>query len=70
MISVYSDCVYDIGRFIVYLSIILFVFLCWEWVRYIGCVPSICILGFILFWEVIDYILGLCTQKYLEFSGL
>ena len=39
-------------------------------VRYIGCVPSICILGFILFWEVIDYILGLCTQKYLEFSGL
>lgn len=36
----------------------------------VGCVPSICILGFILFWEVIDYILGLCTQKYLEFSGL
>ena len=22
------------------------------------------------FWEVIDYILGLCTQKYLEFSRL
>ena len=50
MISVYSDCVYDIGRFIVYLVI--------------------CILGFILVWEVIDYILGLCTQKYLEFSRL
>ena len=32
----------------------------------VGCVPSICILGFILFWEVIDYIL----QEYLEFSGL
>ena len=27
-------------------------------------------LVFILFWEVIDYILGLCTQKYLEFSRL
>ena len=39
--------VYDIGRFIVYLVIC--IFLCWEWGRYIGCVPSICILGFILF---------------------
>ena len=36
---------------------IICIFLCWEWGRYIGCVPSICILG-------------LCTQKYLEFSGL
>ena len=36
VISVYSDCVYDIGRFIVYFVIC--IFLCWEWGRYIGCV--------------------------------
>ena len=60
--------VYDIGRFIVYLVIC--IFLCWEWGRYIGCVPSICILGFYFVWEVIDYILGLCTQNYLECSRL
>ena len=65
MISVYSDCVYDIGRFIVYL--VIYYFFVGSGV---GCVPSICILGFILVWEVIDYILGLCTQKYLEFSRL
>ena len=67
MISVYSDCVYDIGRWVVYLVIC--IFLCWEWGRFIVYLV-ICILGFILVWEVIDYILGLCTQKYLEFSGL
>ena len=54
-------------RFIVYLVIC--IFLCWEWGRWVVYLV-ICILGFILFWEVIDYILGLCTQKYLEFSGL
>ena len=66
MICVYSDCVYDIGRLIVYLSYILFVYFFVG--SGVGCVPSICILGFV--WEVIDYILGLCTQKYLEFSRL
>nr|DAN38743.1 MAG TPA: hypothetical protein [Caudoviricetes sp.] len=54
MISVYSDCVYDMGRFIVYLVIYYLYFFVGSGV---GCVPSICILG-------------LCTQKYLEFSGL
>lgn len=34
ILFVYSDCVYDIGRFIVYLNIIC-IFLCWEWVVYL-----------------------------------
>ena len=47
MICVYSDCVYDIGRLIVYLNYILFVYFFVG--SGVGCVPSICILGFILF---------------------
>lgn len=63
--------VYDIGRFIVYLSYILFVYF------FVGSGVGILVVYLVsvylvlfCFWEVIDYILGLCTQKYLEFSGL
>ena len=49
--------------------LVICIFLCWEWGRWVVYLVSV-YLVFILVWEVIDYILGLCTQKYLEFSGL
>ena len=43
--------VYDIGRFIVYLVIC--IFLCWEWGRFISCVPCYLYTWFYFIWEVI-----------------
>ena len=42
ILFVYSDCVYDIGRFIVYLSYILFVyFFVGEWGRWVVYLVSV-----------------------------
>ena len=46
VISVYSDCVYDIGRFIVYLVIC--IFLCWEWGRWVVYLVSVYLVLFCL----------------------
>lgn len=46
VICVYSDCVYDIGRFIVYLVIC--IFLCWEWVRWVVYLVSVYLVLFCL----------------------